>query len=110
MRASGAYAKESATAGPPARHPENERLVSAMRLKVLFFGPLAAEAGKRERSIALPDDATVDRALDGLAAEEPAVARWRGQLAVARNEAYAGAGEALADGDTLALIPPVSGG
>ena len=41
--------------------------------------------------------------------EHPLIAEGR-QVVIARNREYVGVDEPLADGDELALIPPVSGG
>jgi molybdopterin synthase catalytic subunit/molybdopterin converting factor small subunit len=58
----------------------------------------------------LPDGSTIDDAWDRMAATYPALAAQRPYVRAARNGAYAAWGEALADGDVVALLPPVSGG
>ncbi len=76
-----------------------------MRVAVKLFAALREQAGIRERELELADGARVDdvwRAL-GLG-DEP-----RG-LVYAVNRAYVDRSAALADGDEVALIPPVSGG
>lgn len=80
-----------------------------MRVRVLLFGPLAEAAGTEAVDVDLPDDATVGDvpgAVDGLSA--PAASGR--SFAYAVNSSYAQPGHALADGDEVALIPPVSGG
>ena len=76
-----------------------------MRISVRLFAGLREQAGVRERSLELPDGATVADiwALLGLG-EEPA------GLLYAVNRGYAERGVGLVDGDEVALIPPVSGG
>ena len=76
-----------------------------MRVVVKLFAGLRERAGTGERALELPDGA---RAADVWArlelGDEPA------GLLYAVNRAYAGTDHALADGDEVALIPPVSGG
>jgi molybdopterin converting factor small subunit len=49
-------------------------------------------------------------ALDALSNDHAAIVSLRPTLAVAVNERYCSGATALAEGDTIALIPPVSGG
>ncbi len=66
---------------------------------------LRERAGADSVELDLPEHARVAdalAALDGLAGDLP--------LVMAVNREYAGADDALAPGDDLALIPPVSGG
>ena len=58
----------------------------------------------------LPDGSTIDAAWERMAAVFPAMAPQRPYVRAARNGAYAAWDEPLADGDVLALLPPVSGG
>ncbi len=81
-----------------------------MRIKVLFFAALADRLGVREVGLELPLESRVGEALDRLAERHPVLVEMRDTLAVAVNLAYVDSGEVLADGDELALIPPVSGG
>jgi molybdopterin converting factor subunit 1 len=81
-----------------------------MRCEVLLFAQLAEAVGRDRLTIELADDATGADALNTLAAEHPAIDRMRETLAIAVNEHYGNATTPLADGDTIALIPPVSGG
>jgi len=76
-----------------------------MRITVKLFAALREQAGTRERVIELGDGARLGHVWEALAlGAEP-----RGLL-YARNREYAPPEEALADGDEVALIPPVSGG
>jgi molybdopterin synthase catalytic subunit len=81
-----------------------------MIIRVLFFASLADALGVREAALELPDNADVARAIGALTAEYPKLADSSGRLAFAVNRAYVGRSAPLADGDELALIPPVSGG
>ncbi|MEI7761171.1 MAG: molybdenum cofactor biosynthesis protein MoaE [Thermoleophilia bacterium] len=76
-----------------------------MKIAVRLFAGLRELAGTRALEIELPEGATaadVWPALD--LGDEPS------GLLVAVNKSYAAAATALADGDEVALIPPVSGG
>ena len=64
-------------------------------------------AGTRETSIELVAGASVAALLDALRTPDTAV--WK-SLAVAVNREYAGLTTVLAEGDEVALLPPVSGG
>ncbi|MDX6515567.1 MAG: MoaE-MoaD fusion protein [Gaiellaceae bacterium] len=76
-----------------------------MRVVVKLFAGVRERAGTRERVLDLPEGA---RLADVWAALE--LGDEPGGLLYARNRAYAAPEEGLADGDEVALIPPVSGG
>ncbi len=89
-----------------------------MRVRVLYFGVLRERLGVPERwlELDLPQDAvtgplTVGMLLDDLRRDADAglQALWP-RLAVAVNRQYARRADPLADGDEVALLPPVSGG
>ena len=76
-----------------------------MRVTVRLFAGLREHAGTGRRDVDLGDGARVEdvwRALE--LGDEPA------GLVFAVNRAYVGRDQALAEGDEVALIPPVSGG
>jgi molybdopterin synthase catalytic subunit len=76
-----------------------------MRIEVRLFAGLRELAGARQRTLELPDGTSAGEvwsALD-LGDEPPG-------LLLAVNHAYVERTVALADGDEVALIPPVSGG
>ncbi len=81
-----------------------------MQCGVLLFAQLAETVGANRLTIELPDGSTVSGAVDVLSARHPGIAEARPILAVAVNERYCTPATALTDGDTIALIPPVSGG
>jgi MoaE-MoaD fusion protein len=68
------------------------------------------QAGTRHLDLALPDGATVEDAWRGLVAQFPVLAPGRASVRFAHNGSYAPAETPLADGDEIAMIPPVSGG
>ena len=81
-----------------------------MRCEILLFAQLADMIGTDRLAISLPEGATVADALAKVANDHEAIASVRSTLAVAVNERYCSPHSPLSDGDTIALIPPVSGG
>jgi molybdopterin converting factor subunit 1 len=82
-----------------------------MTLRVLYFAGLRDALGLAEEAVELPPGVrTVGALADHLAERHPAYAARRGHVRIARNEAFAADDEVLADGDVVALIPPVAGG
>jgi MoaE-MoaD fusion protein len=78
-----------------------------MVVRIRLFAQLRERAGSSELSLELPEGA---RVRDALAAEAVAALADGLPLVLAVNREYASADAALAPGDELALIPPVSGG
>ena len=82
-----------------------------MQIQVLYFAALADALGVREQALALGPGATVADAWTTLSADHPVLAApGAAPVAFAVNLEYARPDRLLADGDELALIPPVSGG
>ena len=81
-----------------------------MQCQILLFAQLAESIGTDRITIELSNGATVNEALDELAQKHETIAQMRNSIAVAINEQYCNAITEIKDGDTLALIPPVSGG
>jgi molybdopterin synthase sulfur carrier subunit len=83
----------------------------SMTLRVLYFAALRDAVGLSEETLELPAGVTtVGELAELLATRHAAYAARRGHVRLARNEAFASADERLADGDVVALIPPVAGG
>lgn len=80
-----------------------------MRVRLRCFAVLRELSVDRDE-VELADAATVDDAWAALAARFPGLAPHRPYVRAARNGAYAAWSEALADGDEVAFLPPVSGG
>lgn len=80
-----------------------------MRVLVRLFASYREAAGVGHIGLELPEDATVRDAVRAVLREHPLVAEGR-QVVIARNHEYVDADAPLADGDEVALIPPVSGG
>jgi molybdopterin converting factor subunit 1 len=81
-----------------------------MRVRVRLFATQREIAGTREVGLDLGDDAIVADAWEALVARFPALAPGRDFVRFARNGAYADETTSLAEGDEVAMIPPVSGG
>ena len=81
-----------------------------VQIRVRLFAIQRELAGTREVALDLDDGADVRAAWDALVARFPILAPGRDSVRFARNGAYAEPTTALADGDELAVIPPVSGG
>ncbi len=75
-----------------------------------MFARLRDLAGTDELTREVPAGATVATLWGMLADEFPALAPYGSSLSVAVNTDYARMHTALADGDEVAFLPPVSGG
>jgi molybdopterin converting factor subunit 1 len=80
------------------------------RIRVRLFAIQRELAGAREVALDLPPGATIEAAWTALVERHPVLAPGRPAVRFARNGEYADPETALADGDELAIIPPVSGG
>ena len=81
-----------------------------MHIRIRLFAMQRQQLGWRDRPIEVPDTATVGDAWQVLVSSYPGLSAAGSSIRFARNGAYADASERLADGDELALIPPVAGG
>ena len=81
-----------------------------LRVRVRLFAVQRELAGTREIPLELGDGADVEAAWSALVERHPVLAPGRPSMRFARNGEYADPTTALADGDELAMIPPVSGG
>ena len=79
-------------------------------VRVRLFAIQRELAGTRELTVALDDGADVEAAWTAVAERFPVLAPGRPSLRFARNGDYAEPATPLADGDEVALVPPVSGG
>ncbi|HUG05835.1 MAG: molybdopterin converting factor subunit 1 [Chloroflexota bacterium] len=80
-----------------------------MRVLVRLFASYREAAGVGRIELELPAGATVKDAIFTILKDHPLIAEGR-QVVIARNREYVTPDEPLADGDEVALIPPVSGG
>ena len=81
-----------------------------MHVRIRLFAIQRELVGAREVALELAEPASVEDAWAAMAERFPVLAPGRASLRFARNGDYADPGTALADGDEVAFIPPVSGG
>lgn len=81
-----------------------------MRVRVLFFGMLKDIVGKPEYSLELAEGSRLEAVFEHFAGLHPRLRELRSSILLARNQQFSTGSEELADGDELALLPPVSGG
>ncbi len=82
-----------------------------MRIKLLLFAGCREAVGTKELEIELPEAAsTVEKALEEILDRFPQLRGIAKSVAIARNAEYVAGDTPVADGDELAIIPPVSGG
>ena len=81
-----------------------------MRVTVRLFALPRAKTGLRTHALELPEGTDVAGAWAALVAELPVIAGAEGVVRFARNGVYVETSEPLAEGDELAVIPPVAGG
>jgi molybdopterin synthase catalytic subunit len=80
-----------------------------MNVRVRLFASAREAAGVGHLLLELPNGQAVRDAIAAITTLHPQVGDIR-QMVIAKNREYVGLEEPLADGDELALIPPVSGG
>lgn len=82
-----------------------------MTVVVLYFAALRELLGMSEETLSdVPGPLTVQAFSELLGRRHSALVPRLGSVRFAVNESFANAGDAIEDGDTVALIPPVSGG
>ncbi len=81
-----------------------------LRIRVRLFAMQRETAGTKELRLEVPLGSTLEDAWAAVVEAVPALAPGRSSLRFAVNGSYAGPETALADGDEVACIPPVSGG
>lgn len=82
-----------------------------MTIRLLYFAHLRKAAdGVAEESMDLPEGATLSDAIAAAAQRHPALQPHLASLLVSRNEEWSTPETALSEGDTIGLMPPVSGG
>ena len=81
-----------------------------MRVRVLYFAVVRERLGCDEETLELADGATVEAAWRELEQKHPELGGLRAVVKLAVNEEFAAPDRALADGDVIAIIPPVAGG
>jgi molybdopterin synthase catalytic subunit len=77
---------------------------------VLFFGPLRDIVHRSEDTFEAEGPISLADVFDRYAGQFPGLAGLRASIVFARNQQFADGGAAVAEGDELAFLPPVSGG
>jgi molybdopterin synthase sulfur carrier subunit len=83
---------------------------NAIKINVLLFGALREMAGASELNLDLAAPADVASAWSEIKKRFPSLEKFERSALFAVNEEHARKEQPLADGDTLAIFPPVSGG
>jgi len=81
-----------------------------MRVRTLLFAQLREASGRSALEVELAEGSSVEDLLFQLEREIPALGPLAAATAVAVNQTYVSRADFLADGDEVALIPPVAGG
>jgi molybdopterin synthase catalytic subunit len=81
-----------------------------MRIAIAAFAGLRELLAGSDAALDLPPEATVGDAWSALERLHPALAPLAASTRLARNGLLVSPGDALRDGDELALLPPVGGG
>src|ERR1044071_56468 len=81
-----------------------------MRIRVLYFAVFREQIGRDEDVVELAGGARVREALAALGDRHAAMGNRGDRFGVAVNREFSDAERARAEGDELALIPPVAGG
>lgn len=79
-------------------------------LRILYFASIADRLGKREERIDVVGEFNGAALKERIAQACPAIAPALKSCRIARNQKFVVDSEPFADGDEIAVIPPVSGG
>jgi molybdopterin synthase catalytic subunit len=81
-----------------------------VRVQVLFFGMLKDVLGRASESLEMAEGGRLADVFDHYAAAQPRLRDLAASIVLARNQEFAARDTALAEGDEIAFLPPVSGG
>lgn len=82
-----------------------------MNVTLLYFAGVRDALGTSEEKVALPADVgTIDALRAWLVRAHPVLEERMAYVRLARNERFAAGSDVIAEGDVIALIPPVAGG
>ena len=81
-----------------------------MRIRVLFFGLVRDVVGLREDSVDVADGGRLEQVFEHYAVRFPKLREMSGSIVLALNQQFSSPSAPLAEGDEVALLPPVSGG
>ena len=82
----------------------------SVQVRLLFFASIADIVGARQLDVEIPSGSTVGDLLSELEGQYPRLAGYKSILLTSVNEEYAKPETTIADGDEVAIFPPVSGG
>lgn len=77
---------------------------------MLFFGQLKDILGRSEDLLEVGEGSSLQDVFGHYAGEFPALEKLGSSIVMARNQRFSKPSEQVADGDEIALLPPVSGG
>ena len=81
-----------------------------MKIKVLYFSSIKDKLKKKEDILDISENTTLEDVISFLKEKYPEIAESLDKSMFAVNEEYADKDKILKEGDTVAVIPPVSGG
>jgi molybdopterin synthase catalytic subunit len=81
-----------------------------VRIRVLFFGVIRDVVGLREDSLDLPDGGSLGSVFEHYAARFPRLREMAASTVLVLNQQFSSPAAPVAEGDEVALLPPVSGG
>ena len=81
-----------------------------MRIKVLYFSSIKDKIGITSENIEIAENSTINDLIKLLSEKYPQIKDSLQNSMFAVNEEYASIDQELKEGDTVAIIPPVSGG
>ena len=81
-----------------------------MNVRVQFFSHLKDVVGGSDKSVAVPEGATVADLLTVLYAEHPRLREWDSSILIGAGVEFVERSYLLEVGDDIAIMPPVQGG
>ena len=84
--------------------------MATVHIRVLFFGVIRDVVGLREDSLDLPAGGDLGTVFEHYAARFPRLRDMASSTVLALNQQFSSPAAPLAEGDEVALLPPVSGG
>jgi len=91
------------------RAPRDQR-ATGVRVRALYFAGLREALGQKEESLDLAEGSTLADLVERLRAQHEPIAAYGDRLVIAVNTERRPPATALAEGDEVAFLPPMSGG
>jgi molybdopterin synthase catalytic subunit len=85
-------------------------MTAKVHIRVLFFGVIRDVTGVREDSLTVPEGGTIGSVFEHYAVRFPQLRDMAKSIVLALNQEFSSPGAAVAEGDEVAFLPPVSGG